>query len=272
MLGRLLMRAADVQYRRATLDMVVGAAQEDLGGLWRSLLTDDVERAAMGLREAVPAVVESYGSVAGQNAAVWYEDVRPAGAPRFRPQMFVPESLNKVEGLTTWAATPLFSNDPVSAWERLSGLLQKAITDHDRATVEGNVKRDPIARGWRRHAASDACAFCAYMAVMVANDPGGVSEGRAAEKYHDHCWCVPVPVLTGDMPLEQPRGDEWIGAFQSARDAIEAEQSALYREWSGKRRHFLKAHPELTLTTKNILARARRLEPDLFRDGVRAAA
>lgn len=266
------MRAADLDYRSATLEAVVVAAQEDLGGLWRSLLNDPVERAAMGLREAVPAVAEVYGQAAAGNAAVWYEDVRPPGARTYRARPFVPASLAEVEGLTTWAATPLFSNDQAAAWERVAGLLQKAITDHDRATVEENVGRDPIGKGWRRRASADACAFCAYMAVAVGNLRGPLDEAEASEAYHDHCNCVPVPVLDGDTLPEQPNGDAWLDVFQKAYDVVYEEQRAAYRQWTGKRRKFLRENPDLTLTTKNILARARRLEPDLFRDGVRLAA
>ncbi|HLR93008.1 MAG TPA: hypothetical protein VK053_00650 [Jiangellaceae bacterium] len=266
------MRAADLDYRSATLEAVVVSAQEDLGGLWRSLLNDPVERAAMGLREVVPAVAEAYGQAAAGNAVVWYEDVRPAGARVYRARPFVPASLAEVEGLTTWAATPLFSNDQAAAWERVTGLLQKAIADHDRATVEGNVDRDPIGRGWRRRASADACAFCAYMAVAVGNLRGPLDEAEASEAYHDHCNCVPVPVLDGDTLPEQPNGDAWLDTFQAAYDAVDREQRAAYRRWTGRRHDFLRAHQDLTLTTKNILARARRLEPDLFRDGVRLAA
>ena len=161
------MRAADLEYRRATLDLVVNAAQEDLGGLWRSLLNDPVERAAMGLREAVPAVAEAYGQAAAGNAVVWYEDVRPAGAGAFRPEVYEPESLSEAAGRTTWAVTPLFSGDVAGAWTRLAGTVQKLVMDHDRVTVEENVTRDPAAFGWRRRASADACAYCAYMAVVL---------------------------------------------------------------------------------------------------------
>lgn len=266
------MRAADLEYRRASLDVVVGAAQEDLGGLWRSLLTDDVERAAMGLREAVPAVAEAYGQTAGQNAAVWYGDVRPAGLQAFRPQVFVPASLAEVQGLTTWAATPLFSNDPAAAWSRVAGLLQKSITDFDRTTVQENVTRDPAGKGWRRQASADACAFCAYMAVAVGNLKGGVDEHDASVAYHDDCNCVPVQILEGDTLPEQPNESEWLGTFQAARNGIEEERRSLPGWTAMRRKDRMKIYPEYQLNTKNILARARRLEPDLFRDGVRLAA
>src|SRR5690606_3540073 len=86
----LLMDAADLAFRRATLEVVVSQAQEDLGGLWRSLLSDPLERAAAGMREAVPAVAEVYWAAAAENAAIWYEDVWPAVAPRFEARVFRP--------------------------------------------------------------------------------------------------------------------------------------------------------------------------------------
>ncbi len=262
------MRAADLEYRRATLDMVVVAAQEDLGGLWRSLLTDDVERAAMGLREAVPAVVEVYGQTAAGNAAVWYEDVRPAGAGTFRPEPYVPASLSEAVGRTTWAVTPLFSGDAEGAWTRLAGTVQKIVMDHDRVTVEENVTKDPAAFGWRRRASADACAYCAYMAVVL-DQP---DYETAAKKYHDDCNCEPVMAFHGDTIPAQPNEGPWLATFEKAREAI-AEERVRLPGWNTMRRGArIKNYPEYQLNTKNILARARRLEPDLFRDGVRAAA
>src|SRR5690625_4316079 len=95
--------AVDVGVRSARLDVIVLQAQEDLNGAWRSLLSDPVERAAAGMREALPAVAEQYGALAGESAAIWYEDVRPVGAARYTPRAFVPASLAEATGLTTWA-------------------------------------------------------------------------------------------------------------------------------------------------------------------------
>ncbi|HLR97049.1 MAG TPA: hypothetical protein VK053_21185 [Jiangellaceae bacterium] len=256
--------AADLQRRSATLEIIVGAAQEDVGGLWRSLLTDDAERAAAGLRRALPEVVEQYGSMAADNAVIWYEDVRPAGARSYRARKFTPSSLATAEGLATWAATPLFSGDVGGAVSRVLGTTQKLVTDHDRETIEQNATRDPIGQGWRRRASADACAYCAYMAVVL-DQP---NYETAARKYHDNCRCVPVPDLRGDSLPEQPNGDEWRGVFDQARADILRERREL-PGWSSLRRSGRsRRYPEYQLTTKNILARARRIEPGLFRDGV----
>lgn len=300
---RLPMQAADLAYRRATLDVTVRAAREDLGGLWRSLLSDPVERAAAGLREAVPAVASAYGRAAGENAAIWYEDVRPASAPTFRPTPVVPASMADVAGLTTWAVTPLFSGDAAGAWSRLAGLVQKAVTDHDRETVVANAERDPATskragRFWVRAASADACAFCAYMAVMTEGAVGWV---ESRKKFHPNCRCIPVPSFTSwhaEVPLDekgrrvvrdegtwwnrvmgyQPNAEAWTDVFKQAREELVRDQGLAYDRWyratKGRARHshFEKHHRHLMVNTENILARARRLSPDLFRDGVHTAA
>lgn len=259
---------ADLQRRSATLEVIVGAAQQDANGLWQSLLTDDAERAAAGLRRALPEVAEQYGSMAANNAVVWYEDVRPNSARQYRPRPYVPESLASARGLATWAATPLFSGDLASSLSRVLGTTQKLVTDHDRTTVEQNITRDPIGHGWRRRASADACAYCAYMAVVL-DQP---NYETAAKRYHDDCRCVPVMVFAGDTLPEQPNGDEWRGVFDQARADILRERREL-PGWSSLRRSGRsRRYPEYQLTTKNILARARRLEPGLFRDGVFTSA
>lgn len=257
----------DIARRTATLDVVVGAAQEDAAGLFRSLLSDPVERAAQGLREAVPAVAESYGSMASRKAVVWYEDVRPAGVRAFRAHPATPSLMADIEGLTTWAATPLFTGDAAATWERIAGLLQKSITDHDRATIEGNAERDPVKPQWRRWANGDSCAYCAYMAVVL-DQP---DYGMAAKKYHDFCRCVPIVEFPGDTLPDQPNSQAWSQTFADARDLIMEERRSL-PGWARMRRSDrIKAYPDHQLNTRNILARARRLQPDLFRDGVHTA-
>src|SRR5699024_3380708 len=133
--------------RSAVLDVIVVQAQEDLGGAWRSLISDPAERAAAGMREVLPAVAEEYGALAADQALFWYEDMRPAGAVKYTPRPFTPSSLAEAAGLTTWAVTPLFTGDEAAAALRLAGTLQKLVVDHDRATVEGNITRDPAVWG-----------------------------------------------------------------------------------------------------------------------------
>lgn len=274
------MRAADLAYRSAVLDVVVIQAQEDLNGAWRSLLSDPVERAAAGMREALPAVAEHYGALAGDRAAIWYEDMRPVDAAKYSPRPFVPKSLSEATGLTTWGVTPLFQGDPDAAWTRLAGTLQRIVSDHDRVTVEENADCDPSAWGWRRRAAADACAYCAYMAVVL-DDP---SLEIAAMKYHDDCRCVPVMAFNGQAIPEQPNADAWGRVFEKAREELHRDARAArgvrryQNQWGGwmteheRPSAFRRRRPDLSMTTKNILYRARRIEPGLFRDGVRSKA
>lgn len=261
------MLRSDMERRTATLNLIVDASLDDLGGLYRPLLAAPAERAAAGLREAVPAVAGTYGEAAGQQAVSWFEEVRST-ASTYRPRVFVPPTLTEVAGLTTWAVTPLFTGDTAATWERLAGLLQKAVTDFDRVTIQENAQRDPTAGRWRRQAQADACAFCAYMAVVL-DQPGYQA---AAQKYHDHCHCVPVPAFAGDTALDQPNGEEWAQTFESARQSIIDERNAHPIFWSLRRGARIRTFPHLQVNTENILARARRIAPNQFRDGVRAVA
>lgn len=246
-------------------------AQEDLGGAWRSLLSDPVERAAAGMREALPAVAEEYGALAGDAAAIWYEDVRPSKLPRYQPRTFVPQVLQDAEGLATWGVTPLFEGDIDAAWERLSGTLQQIVAGHDRETVQGNAGRDPGVVRWRREAKAGACAYCAYMSVLseiyVSAEEWAKWDDPA--KYHDDCGCEPVVEFVGEPLGPLPNGDVWGDVFEKAHEAV-SEDYARKRKLAPnlRRTTFYRRFPETTLTTKNILREARRIGgPGMFGDG-----
>lgn len=260
------MDAADLRHRSAIVEVIVGQAQEDLNGAWRSLLSDPVERAAAGMREVLPAVAEQYGTMAGDRAMFWYEDMRPASAPKYQPRLFAAPKIRDAAGLATWSVTPLFSGLAETAWERLAGTLQQLVAGYDRATIMGNADRDSAAFGWVRRASPDACAFCAYMSVMVTKHTGDMG------KFHDNCRCVPVMAFEGQTIPEQVNESDWVRIFDEAADAIEVERRQL-PDWDSLRRgERSRKYPEYQITTKNILARARRMAPDMFRDGVRLAA
>lgn len=254
----------DLQYREATLDVIVGQARDDLNGAWQSLLSDPVERAAEGMREILPEVAETYGDLAADNALIWYEDMRPASAARFTPRGFASPKLKDATGLATWSATPLFHGLEDEAWERFDGTIQQLVTGFDRETIQKNAERDTATQGWKRVASAEACAFCAYMAVVVVDD--------APDKYHDHCRCVAIPVFSGVEIPEQPNEEEWRQTFGYAYGQIDREREQIPDYWRLRSGERARKYPEYSLTTDNILARARRISPDLFTDGVRSAA
>jgi hypothetical protein len=248
--------------RTATIDVLVAQAQADLRSGWVSLLSDPVERAAEGMRVALPAVARAYGRVAAEEAADWYVDARPSGLDPFAVQPVAPKSLAEAAGRTTWAVTPLFSGDATAAWGRLAPMVDGLVRGHVRETVIENAARDPERPRWMRRANIIACAFCAYMCTMVE------ASSDEARGFHDGCRCELVCVWDGEDAPDQPRGEEWWNAFRAAREQIMDERNAIPGYHRLRRLARSKRYPEYQLTTKNILARARRIAPDLFTDGV----
>ena len=64
-----------------------------------------------------------------------------------------------------WSVAPLFGQSaPDLALKRLGGVTQRLVANADRATILGNVKRDPARPRWYRGSSSSCCAFCDMVA------------------------------------------------------------------------------------------------------------
>lgn len=255
----------DVDLRLAMLDSTVTTALADLSGYFETVAGGDPVRAAAGLRAAVPEVVTVYGGMVGQSAADWYSTVQPAGST-YTPTAATPAIARTatVTNNTAWAVAPLFSADIAAAWSMLSGAVQKAVSGFDRETIEVNATRDPKAGLWRRYARGDACAFCAYMATVL----DAVDYETNARKFHDHCRCYPLPLFAEEMPLEQVNAERWGRVFEEARQSIIDERNATPGFRTARRGDRIRRYPHLQINQKNVLARARRIDPSAFKDGV----
>jgi len=68
---------AQLDQRANTLDSITTLATADVAGYFATIQNEAAPRIAAQLRDAVPAVVNAYGEIAGIAAADWYESVRP---------------------------------------------------------------------------------------------------------------------------------------------------------------------------------------------------
>jgi hypothetical protein len=242
---------AQIEQRAATLDSITTLATNDLAGYAQTILGESPPRVAAQIRDAVPAVVSSYGEVAAVSAADWYETVRPMAG--FNAVPVTPPSLAQDTASTLgWALAPLFTETESDVLTRLTGGLIRLVAGFDRETVNVNSTRDPFAGRSKRVARPDACAFCAYMSVATEN------LHETTSKYHDHCRCYPVPFweTVGIPPL--PQAAKWEEAASRARNAIEAdywEKRKLAPDL--RRRNFYRKFPETAINTENIIARMR---------------
>lgn len=245
------MDLAQLNQRAATLDSITTLATNDVASYFQTIRDEPPPRVAAQLRDAVPAVVGSYGEVAGVAAADWYESVRPA--PGFAAIPVTPKNIAAETTSTLgWALAPLFTETDSDTLMRITGGLIRLVSMFDRDTIDTNAGRDPFASKSKRVARFDACAFCAYLSVNTDNTD------EDTKKYHDHCRCYPVPFWDTVGIPQLPYQEAWEISAERARNAIEAD----YREKRKlapdlRRRNFYRQFPETAINTKNILARMR---------------
>ena len=245
------MDLAQIEQRAATLDNITTAATNDLVSYASTILDESPPRVAAQLRVATPAVIASYGEVAGVAAADWYETVRPV--PGFRATVAAPTSLiDDTASMLGWALAPLFTDTDSGVLTRITGGLIRLVSGFDRSTIDANVGRDPFAGKSKRVARPDACAFCAYMSVNTDNTD------EDTKRYHDHCRCYPVPFWDTVGVPQLPYEARWEAAAEDARNAIERDYHEKRKLAPDLRRqNFYKKFPETAINKTNILTRMR---------------
>ena len=164
-------------------------AIRDLSGVWAAVSTPEQARAA--LLEAIPALVDRYGSAAAAVAADWYDDMRDAAGVGGR-FFAIPAEVGDVgaDALARWGIGPLFADEPdwLLARSLIAGGLQRRIVNLARDTVMGSSIADKRAIGWSR-AGAGGCEFCA----MLIGRGAVYTEATASFESHDRCHCVAVP-------------------------------------------------------------------------------
>lgn len=195
--------------KRAAVDSIATLAQRDLVELWRSLdLAGDPTALTSALLADVPAITDTYGGIAADVAADFYDEVRAEARVRSRftatPAPAVP--VEQVTASVRWAVTPMWSTapDPVTTLQNLSGSITRLSLNPARSTVTEAAKSDPARPRIARATEARACSFC----LMLASRGAVYSYDFDA---HDHCKCDPVQVYDGEQaPDENERlAAEW---------------------------------------------------------------
>lgn len=171
-------------------------ASQQLGGLWRELVTAAQAREA--LADVLPGLLATYGAAAATLAADWYDELR-AEADMTAQFTAIVADLDDLGGTTLarWGIEPLYDREP--DWRRartlIDGGVQLRIAKAARQTVMDSTAADPQALGWQRIGNGD-CPFCE---LLIAR--GAVyTESTAQFAAHDHCQCEAMPAF-GGRPL-----------------------------------------------------------------------
>lgn len=233
--------AVSAAERRFLLDQLNGLAANDLDNLWQAAdtlsTTDFFDYVVAGF----PELGNIYHQIAAQIAANWFEDSDPQST--YVAKVATPIPTKRLAESAKWA----LGGDGLVGKARLSGALQRAAFDGARDTTFLNI--DATASRWVRVARADACAFCRLLASRTGEDAYTTKEAaqfvstsrrrgsrKRGEKYHDHCYCVPVEIR----------------ATQSVGDVLDPETVNQVQRWNDE---YLKARANAgTGDPKQILA------------------
>lgn len=190
------------------------------------------------LTDAYPELLDPFLQASGLLTTQWYAEqpvaaTRP-GAAAFAPALAPLLSRERLAIAARWALT---QRDPGSA---LRGSATRAVFDQSRNTVVLNAEREGIV-GYARYARASACGFCRMLATRTDEASGlyrtektavQVSSRRAkrkpGQKYHDHCYCLAVPVRSGGY--EPPDYvQQWQADYEKAHAEYGSDPAAISR-------------------------------------------
>ena len=186
------------------------------------------EAVVSDLLDAVPSIVDVYGSAAASMAADWYDEIRDeAGvAGRFAAEPVVVEpSSARLRAAIRWGVSPMFSAEPDrdAVVGRVGDRAGLWVVGSHRETITESVSVDRHAVGWQRHARAEACDFC-----RMLEGRGSVYRKETARfASHKRCHCTASVVFDDDG-----RGIE-ASVMQyraSARDMTDADRERV-RDW-----------------------------------------
>lgn len=187
---------------RTGLTVVTAAAVAEV----RSVAT---EAAQEGNRAAIfaatPLIVSAFTEGSAALALDWYEDLRDAASlsQPFTPSIVAPLREDYLNTAVAWATESMQviereMADDLDAMtqeilSRLEPVVQKEVASGFWETITENVRDDPEAVGWRRHARPGACRFCRHLASKGAVFKADTARFAA----HTNCHCSASPVFNG---------------------------------------------------------------------------
>src|SRR5690606_20920126 len=179
--------------RRAT-GQISGAARGDLQRFAAVLDPSRPDVARDALLEYVPALSDTYGALAADVAAEWWDDVYRAevgGRRRALPAPTVPHEA--LERTIRWAVGGLYGEN-LATLALLLQALDKWVKQPARDTVATSTARSG---GWwaRVPTGAETCAFCLMLASRGFDYSSEAAAGGGGDehKFHADCDCQVVP-------------------------------------------------------------------------------
>ena len=229
---------AQVNAMRLAQRTLSNRAKSAVRALWNDVRGSAPETVRNAFLSAMPQIVDTYGTASAEVAAEYFEELTGFTA---EPS----DSLDRdqVEGVVRYQAGKLWTAEQ-------AGFVTGLMTDTDKLvkafgwdTIYSNGDRRGV-RYARIPTGSKTCAFCMVLASRDAVYLSRRSAGGDGNSYHGDCDCTVTPVRdAGDLP-EGYDSEELYAVYMDALD----------ESGSGD--------------LKDIVATARRQNPDMFTDGV----
>lgn len=184
---------------------LVALAIDELRDVWAAL---DLEGNPIRIRdlllELFPDLVVSFSDVAAVLAADFYDELRNVrvSASPFRAVIAPAPPVEQSQAAVRFGLSAIFQSapDPASAFETLSGSLQRLVMQGGRSTLIGSASRDPYRSGFARMPIGDTCPWCISLASRGFVYATAESAGQF-DRWHDNCNCVVIPGTSrADLP------------------------------------------------------------------------
>lgn len=229
---------AQVNAMRTAQKRLSERAKSAVNALWGDVKGSDPAVVRNAFLDAMPQIVDTYGAASAEVAAEYFEQLTGYSADPVDAL-----SVDQVRAAVRYQAGKLWTSSPVEFVTGVMGNADRFVKAFGRNTIYENSDRHGV-RYARIPSGDKTCAFCT---VLASRDVLYLTRRSAGERgfgndFHDDCDCEVTPVRDAS---ELPEGvDELYAVYESARD----------ESGSGD--------------LKDIVATARRQNPDMFTDGV----
>ena len=229
---------AQVNAARLAQKRLSDRAKSAVRALWSDVQGSDPAVVRNAFLDAMPQIVDTYGTASAEVAAEYFESL--TGIPADPSDSL---DRDQIESAVRYQAGKLWTTDKAAFITGLMGDADKFVKAFGRDTIYSNGDRRGV-RYARIPSGSKTCAFCMVLASRDAVYLSRKSAGGDGNSYHGDCDCTVTPVRdAGDLP-EGYDTEELYAVYLDARS--EAGSGDL----------------------KDIVATARRQNPDMFTDGV----
>lgn len=184
------------------------------------------------VRTVATGVVDQFGNVAAQTAAVSYAKLRELGVSDFLANDMIRRGTAErlLKQVSDFAVKPVsftsaelvapvvgqtmkkFSQGQfLEAQSFLAESIARVVGNVYRDTQATNSERDPASTSYQRVASATACAFCL---VVSLNEYTSFDESGG---YHDNCGCSTVPIFRGQSAYRPDYYDEFQTIYEQGR-------------------------------------------------------